>query len=160
MRELIIGVGNEYRGDDAVALHVIRSLHDRGLPSEQLVEATGDSATLIDLWADASAVIIVDAVVSGSPLGTIHWIDVLSNPLDPGLFCQSTHAFGVREALELGRLLGRLPGVLILCGIECSEFHVGQEMTSEAARAVRAATDRVERWIGARTPTTGETMAE
>ena len=60
-----------------------------------------------------------------------------------------TRKYGVREALELGRLLKRLPAELILCGIEGSDFNAGQDMTAAVAGAVGPAAERIQQWIRA-----------
>ena len=69
----------------------------------------GEPVGLIEDWAGADAVIVVDAVSSGAPPGTIHRLDPLSAPIPAALSQGSTHAFGLAETIELARALGRLP---------------------------------------------------
>lgn len=54
-------------------------------------------------------------------------------------FTVSTHTFGVAEAIELGRVLGRLPASLVIYGIEAGRFDQG----AEPQPAVLAAVERV-----------------
>ena len=61
---LLIGIGNAYRSDDGVGLVVIRALQAKGLPETFCIESNGDGAALIDAWANASKVILIDAVNS------------------------------------------------------------------------------------------------
>src|SRR2546425_140515 len=69
---LVIGVGNEYRSDDGVGLAVLRVLKAAGLPQTCFIESNGDAMGLLEAWAAATNVILIDAVASGAAPGTIH----------------------------------------------------------------------------------------
>src|SRR5512145_3075445 len=122
---LIIGIGNEYRSDDAAGLIVARRLKERLADSVKVIEQSGDGAALMEAWRGAETVIIFDAVMSGAAAGTIHRFDVSAQPLPKSGFRCSTHAFGVAEAIELARALGELPRSLIVYGIEGNNFAAG-----------------------------------
>ena len=115
---LIIGIGNEFRSDDAVGLVVAQTLQVKRLPSVSIQEATGEGTALLEAWKGSDAVILVDAVTSGAPAGTIHQVDAHTGPVSPELFALSTHAFSVAQAIELARTLGNLPPRLMIYGIE------------------------------------------
>lgn len=74
-RILIIGVGNEYRSDDAVGLLVARRLRELTLNNARVVEESGEGARLMKSWRDVDNVILLDAVFSGAKPGTIHRFD-------------------------------------------------------------------------------------
>src|SRR5262249_46565971 len=78
---LIIGIGNEYRGDDAVGLIVARRLKVRLADSAIVIEQSGDGAALMEAWRDAETVIIIDAMMSGAAPGTIHRFDAIAQPI-------------------------------------------------------------------------------
>jgi hydrogenase maturation protease len=122
---LIIGIGNEYRGDDAVGLIVVRRLKERLAGSPTVLEQSGDGAALMEAWQGAEKVIIIDAVMSGAAPGTIHRFDASAQPLPKDAFRCSTHAFGVAEAIELSRALSELPQSLVVYGIEGKNFAAG-----------------------------------
>ncbi|MGZ4244637.1 MAG: hydrogenase maturation protease, partial [Solirubrobacteraceae bacterium] len=63
---VVIGVGNELRGDDGAGPLVMRRLRDAGLE----VAVCHGGTELLDLWHGASAAILVDAVATGAPAGT------------------------------------------------------------------------------------------
>ncbi len=142
-RSVIIGVGNPHRGDDSVGLVVSRTLMRRTPAAVEVVECDGEATKLIDAWAGAGAVVLVDAVSSGAPAGTIHKIDARENPVTPDLFSCSTHSFGVAEAIELSRALGTLPAVFIIYGVEGAAFDTGTELSPEAEAAVEETVSRV-----------------
>lgn len=138
---LVIGIGNEYRRDDGAGLIAARRIAAMNPPGTQVVEAGGEGATLIETWQDAPVVILIDAVSSGAPAGTLHRIDAHSQPLPRDFFHHSTHAFGVAEAIELARALDRLPPCLIVYGIEGKDFAAGTGLSVEVARTVETFTE-------------------
>ena len=133
---LIIGIGNEYRGDDAVGLIVARLLKGCLADSVKVLEQSGDGAALMEAWRGAETVIIIDAVASGGAPGAIHRFDANTRPIPKSAFHCSTHAFGVAEAIGLSRALGELPRSLIVYGIEGKNFAAGVGLSPEVEGAV------------------------
>jgi hydrogenase maturation protease len=136
MSTMIIGVGNDFRRDDGAGLAVVRALEAKTLPDVKVFESDGDAAALIERWAGADKVILIDAISSGARPGTIYRFDALAQPLPTEVAFHSTHAFGVAEAIGLGRALGQLPGVLVVYAIEGKAFEAGIELSAEVERAV------------------------
>jgi hydrogenase maturation protease len=146
-RVVVIGVGNSFRCDDAAGLEVARRLEP--LDGAQVHAREGDLAGLVDLWDDAASVIVIDAASSGAPPGTIHRFDAISDPLPTGLL-SSTHAFGVAEAIELARALGRLPASFTVYAIEGTRFEVGQGLSPEVEAATSKLVDELQPALVAR----------
>ena len=134
---LIIGVGNDDRSDDAVGRVVARRLKRRLPRGARVTEESGEGTSLLDAWKDAEIVILFDAARSGAPPGTVHRIDGLAQRLPKPLFRGSTHAFGVDEAIALGRELKRLPPRLIVYGIEGKNFEEGRGLSPEVEKAAK-----------------------
>jgi hydrogenase maturation protease len=132
---LIIGVGNEYRGDDAVGLIVARRLKERLADSAIVIEQSGDGAALMEAWRGAETVIVIDAMISGAAPGTICRLDASARPIPKSYFRCSTHAFGVAEAIELARALGNFPQRLVVYGIEGKNFAAGVGLSAEVEKA-------------------------
>jgi hydrogenase maturation protease len=146
----VIGVGNAWRGDDAAGLLVARRLQADHLPQVQISETLGTLSAIQAAWQDAAGVIVVDAVVSGGPPGTIHRFDGHGDGMPVQLSrSPSSHGWGVAEALALGRLFQELPPVLIIYGIEGKNFDPGQKVSPEVAAAIPAAADRIRQEIQA-----------
>lgn len=133
---LVIGFGNEHRRDDAVGLVVARRLKNAVPERVRVLEESGGGTALIDRWKDAEAVILIDAAHSGARPGTVHRLDGHSEPIPTGFFRCSTHAFGVGEAVELARALGRLPRCLVVYGIEGEAFETGLGLSPKVEKAV------------------------
>jgi hydrogenase maturation protease len=137
MEALLIGIGNDYRSDDAVGLIVARRVREKTLDRVIVHEAGGEGAALMEAWKGAQTVILTDAVCSGAAAGTIHRIEAHRQPLPDNLFHCSTHAFSVTEAIEVARALNRLPSRLIVYGIEGRNFAAGVGLSPAVNRAVQ-----------------------
>jgi hydrogenase maturation protease len=140
---LVIGVGNEWRRDDAAGLVVARRLRERALPAVRVIEHEGEPLDLLEQWSGADAAIVIDAVNSRAEPGTIHRVDALAAKLPGELFRGSTHALGVAEAVELGRALERLPGRLLVLGIEAKRVDAGAGLSPEVERSVARLVDEL-----------------
>jgi hydrogenase maturation protease len=136
---IVIGVGNDLRGDDAAGLEVARRCRAllADVPDIRVQEFEGEAIGLLDVWDGADAVVLIDAVrSSGAPAGTVHRFDVARDPV-PALFARSSsHAIGIGEVIELARRLGRLPSSVILIGIEGARFAAGRGMGESVAGAL------------------------
>lgn len=127
---MIIGIGSENRGDDLAGWEVVDRLETvRGCKHD------GEPATLLELISSADHVVLVDAMRSGHPVGTVQHFDAAAGPL-PSAVCRSTHGVGVAEVVELARLFGTLPRNCTVIGIEGSNFAIGSTMSGEVAAAI------------------------
>jgi hydrogenase maturation protease len=130
---IVIGIGNEFRRDDAVGLIAARRLQERGVPAK---EHEGDLAALMDLWKQADGLILIDAIRSGATPGTVHRLDVSVAPLDREVFKSSTHALGLADAVELSRMLGTLPARVLVFGVEVGDLTAGVGLSPDVERAL------------------------
>jgi len=144
---LIIGVGNAYRGDDAVGLCIAQDIKKEALVHVTVIEQSGDGAALMESWENADTVILIDAVHSGAQPGTIHLFDVHTQTIPTKFFHYSTHAFGVAEAIELARTLKQLPKNLIVYGIEGKCFEAGIGLSLEVEKSAQEVVKRVQQDI-------------
>jgi len=136
MTACIIGVGNRYRGDDGAGPRLVDRLRRAAPEGVCLVEASGEGAALLEAWATFDLVYVVDAAMSGAPPGAIVRFDATRDRVPGGVFHTSTHEFSVAEAIELGRVLGRLPARLLVIGIEGADFRPSLEVSPEVALAI------------------------
>jgi hydrogenase maturation protease len=145
----VVGIGNAWRGDDGAGLAVARLLKGR-LPDEvEVLEREGEPTALIDSLEGADAVWLVDAVSSGAAAGTLHRLDASEQELPATLFRASTHHFGLGEAVELARTLGRLPVKTVVFGIEGASFETGDRLTSKVEAATVLAAEAVREEVAA-----------
>jgi hydrogenase maturation protease len=139
----VIGIGNALRSDDAAGLEVARLLEGTLPEGVELLEREGEPTSLIDSWEGAGAVWVVDAVSSGAEPGTVHRHDATEQALPAALFRTSTHHFGLAEAVELARALGRLPERTVVYGIEGASFQTGEMLSPEIEAAAARVADAV-----------------
>lgn len=134
---LVIGIGNEFRGDDAVGLVVARRLRAHGGPGLEVREASGEATELMRLWEGHARVVVIDAMRSGRLPGTVARLDVRQDwpDAEAGTFA-SSHALGLREAVALARALDSLPRSLVVVGVEGATFAPGEPLTPAVAAAV------------------------
>lgn len=143
----IIGIGNQYRGDDGVGLRIAQDIKKMSPDHVTVIEQSGEGISLMDSWKDSDTVILIDAVHSGAQPGTIHRFDVHTQTIPTKFFHYSTHAFGVAEAIELARALKQLPQNLIVYGIEGKCFEAGIGLSLEVEKAVEEVMMRVKQDI-------------
>jgi hydrogenase maturation protease len=150
---LVIGIGNEYRGDDGVGLIVADKVKELGLSGVDVRLLDGDGTELLSTWQRSQVVVVVDAAHScqvaadipsedaPSPAesypasGAIHRIEAHREPVPQFLATCSSHSFGLQQAIELGRILGQLPPRLIVLAIEGEEFAPGSSRLSIGVQA-------------------------
>jgi len=146
----IIGCGNIDRGDDAAGLLVARRLHAPAaasiavaiagveIPGLVIMEQSGESISLMDCWTVNDDVVLVDATAPRGTPGQVQRWNARADQLPEDIFPCSTHAFGVREAVELARAMSGLPQTLLIYGIEGKQFFHGAPTSPEVERAVES----------------------
>lgn len=138
-RTVLVGVGNPARGDDAAGRSVARRMRGTVPAEVEIREHDGETASLLALLEVADRAFLVDASRSGAAAGTVRRFDASAGPLPAASLGLSTHGLGVAEALELARVLGRLPPQCVVYAIEADSTAVG----TEPSGAVRAAVEEV-----------------
>ncbi|MEW1636900.1 hydrogenase maturation protease [Streptomyces sp. NPDC093801] len=148
----VVGLGNDFRRDDGIGWAVVAALRERAArrelpPGTVLAQCDGDPGRLLELWAGAGPVIVVDACFppSARPGRAYRWDSAAGGVLRPtGAARHSTHALGLSEALRLGAALGRGPDRLVVFAVEGVDRSVGPGMTPAVAAAVPRLVRRVE----------------
>jgi hydrogenase maturation protease len=139
---VVIGIGQSLRGDDAAGLEAVRQWREKfpetATRPEVRVEASElPGVGLLDLFADADAAVLVDAVQSGVKAGTIHQI----SPQELAGFAsesKSAHGWGVAETLELAHQLNLSLPRIRLIGIEVSQMEIGASLSGTVENALPA----------------------
>jgi hydrogenase maturation protease len=154
-RILVIGVGTEFRCDDGAGPAVIERLRGTVPANVELLCSDGEPTRLMEMWTDAAVAIVVDAVSGGDAApGTLHRVVVpeqaasRGSPPTPGQPTStaspaSSHGLGLGAAIELSRILSRLPALLILHGVQGEVFGYGQAFSSAVAAAIDDLTAKV-----------------
>ncbi len=131
----ILGIGNEFRSDDAIGIIVAKMVKSLNMPNTIVLETTGDAGAPVSLWSDDGSVIIVDAVSSHAASGNIIRIDTGVQAIPSDLFHSSTHSISIADSIELAKVLGTLPERCIFYGIEGKNFRFGTSVSPEVLEA-------------------------
>jgi hydrogenase maturation protease len=139
---LVIGYGNELRGDDGVGPRIARAVSSWGLPQVRALDVQQLTPELADAIGQADRVVFVDAAVGGE--------EVRLSPLQgkPGL--RSGHGSNPRELLALAELLhGKQPEAWLLT-VPAENIELSEKLSPSCARGLEAALhhlrDMADRW--------------
>lgn len=149
---LIVGLGNELRGDDAAGLSVVELLTAAGVAA---VRCDGEPIEVLELMRGREHVILIDAAAGERP-GRIWHIEAAERELPLELADRSsTHLVGLAEAIGLARALGMLPARLEVIAIEGDRFRLGtkpstavEEAAAQVATAIRAGLEAAQTAVG------------
>ena len=150
MRRLVLGLGNDILGDDAVGLRIARQVakHLAGRPDVTVAEDERGGLALVEQLAGFDRVLLIDAIRTGAPAGTLHHLGVDSVPTQR---TATAHGINLLMALELGRRSGlHLPGNadITILGIEAINVLTFTEALSpEVESSIPHALAVVEEWL-------------
>lgn len=143
-RNLIIGIGNDFRGDDAIGIVIVSKLRERGIAGYEIIEYSGEGTGLVSLWTGADSVIVIDAAFSGAEAGKIYRFEIGKDIIPSKLFAgYSTHAIGLAEAIKLSKTLDSLPRKLIIYGIEGKSYETGGEISAAVSKSAEMVIARI-----------------
>lgn len=138
-RVRLIGLGNEWTGDDAAGLKVAQALLPLktenfdvlvlGVPDYQMFEGLGKDDQLI----------VVDACKGGGETGSIMklTLDELSNQYPADLIRHgSSHGLGLQHWLTMAKTLDGISCELLIYGIEIGQLEMGSALSPEVEEAV------------------------
>ncbi len=146
---IVIGIGNLYRSDDAAGLLVVNSLRKDNPAGIKFVENAGDGFSLLHQWSKGDQVVLVDAVLSDAPAGTVRRFDLLTESLSDKALHFSTHTFSLPEAIQLARQLQLFPSEMLLFTIDGKNFDNGTQVSPEVTIAVAHVAETISKTLGA-----------
>lgn len=145
---VIIALGNRSRGDDAAGPCVADRL-TRLNPDFTIIDGPEDALAIMDAWQDAGTAIIVDASAGGGTPGAVRRVEAGVQPLPKDLARCSSHGLGIAEAIELSKVMGRLPVKVVIYAIEAASFEFGAPLSPAVSGAVEGVAQRIAAEIGA-----------
>ena len=149
---VIIGVGNIFRCDDGVGIHVVRRVRDTLGPEGEsigLFECDGDPSVLLESWHGAGLAVVVDASEPSGKPGRIHWTHSTEGLLKEAHLRTSSHTLGIVDALGLATAIGITPREIQIVAVEGREFGFGEQMTPEVEAAAGQVAEELVRRVRA-----------
>jgi hydrogenase maturation protease len=150
MKILVLGLGNPLVTDDSVGLRVAAELKPRLADRPEVVvsEDYWGGLRLMERMAGFDRAIVIDAICTGAPPGTIHRLTPGSIPTQRSA---STHDVNLTTALALVRTAGlHLPRDedILLVGVEAEDIlSFGEQCTPAVAAAIAPAVEEVVRAV-------------
>lgn len=143
-RTLVIGLGNPLMGDDGVGVAALELLRDQWeiTPEVELIDGGTWGMNLLPLVESARHLILIDAIRSGVPPGTL---TVLERHQLPRYFALklSPHQIDLREVLALAELRGALPDDLAAVGIEPERVEMVMSLSPRVSAGLAKMVDLV-----------------
>ncbi len=134
---LVVGLGNVLLGDDGLGpVALARIERDYRIPPEvRLIDGGTLGLTLLSELVQAVHVILVDAVATGEPPGTLVRLDgdAVRDAVRDRL---SVHQVGVADLLDAARLIGCYPDSVVLLGLAPGSIGFGVERTDAVEKAL------------------------
>ncbi len=135
---LVIGLGNELRGDDSVGLLAAEALRKHPIEGVRIETGHSDATAFIDIMAQYQYVLILDAFQTGGTSGTVQVYALgVRDPAAIGVR-SSSHSVGIVDAVKLARTLHGFPKSVTICGIEGSQFGIGERISEKVLEAIPA----------------------
>lgn len=137
MRVMVLGIGNVLMTDEGVGVRVVNDLESRfRFPeSVEILDGGTSGMELLDPISGLDHLIVVDAVRSGDPAGTMIRLE---DDEVPALFQTrlSPHQLGLSDVLATLLLMGEFPKHLVLLGCEPKTLKTHMGLTDEVEAAV------------------------
>ncbi len=144
-RALVLGLGNDLAGDDAVGVLVARAVADElgDLGTVDVVESSASGLALIEVLAGYERAVVVDASVTGRrPAGAI--VEMRLGEVGR-VVAPSTHQAGLPELAAVASSLGlAFPSSALVLAVEVADpYTLGAEVSGPVAAAIPELTRRV-----------------
>jgi len=141
---LLLGLGNVLLGDDGIGAAALACLErDYQIPPEvRLVEGGTLGLSLLGEIAQARQLILVDAVATHDPPGTLVRLDGAA-VVDAVRERLSVHQVGVADLLDAARLIGRYPATVRLLGLVPGSLGLSVTRTAAVQGALPALVESI-----------------
>jgi len=143
---LVLGLGNMLLSDDGVGPALLEQLANsegRWRGQVEFLDGGTQGLALLGHLSGRRALIIVDALKTGAPPGTVHRLTLPElREVSPGR-ASSGHESNAGELLAAAQLLDELPDRLFVVGVEPEQITTGIGLSPAVQEALPAASDQV-----------------
>ncbi len=137
-RVLVLGLGNTLMQDEGVGVKVLEHLDAEYTWPENVTLLDGGvmGLELLPYMESADAVLLLDAVRTGAPPGTVVRLEGAEIPAVVALKI-SMHQVGLQETLAMCQFRGTTPERLVLLGVVPATLEMGLTLSPKVAAEVR-----------------------
>ncbi|MFH2054484.1 MAG: hydrogenase maturation protease [bacterium] len=143
MKYLVLGLGNDLLGDDAVGPLVARRLANIDGAGVTVMESAESGVTLLDIFVGFDRALIVDGMITGvRPVGAVSELQLGDLRTTPG---PSPHYSGLPEMVQLAaKLQLKFPREFRILAVELEDVHtVGGCMSPPVSETIPLVVQRV-----------------
>jgi len=138
VKTLIVGIGSTILGDDGVGVHIARRLMADSLPKNvDVVELGTAGLTLLEYLEGYDRLVLLDAILSGAPPGTIH--ELTSEEVARTVHLGAGHEADLPTALAMGHKLMKdsMPKQITVFAIEAADTtSFSEQLTPEVQASI------------------------
>lgn len=142
-RVRIIGLGNEWAGDDAVGLIAARKLREKNIPGVEIMAREVPDWEMFEEMQDDDLLIFIDACDSGGEAGAVYQLRPDEIMQQCVRHC-SSHGLGLVEWLSMAEELGSRRGRVIIVAVEIEGTEMGASLSKPVEDAIPRLLEKIE----------------
>ena len=144
MRVLVLGIGNLVMTDDGIGVRVVQLIAERYRFPEHVTVLDGGTLglDLLPRIEDAQRLLIIDAVETGAPPGTLVRLSGEEIPLALETKI-SPHQMGLKDLLTVASLLGYPPRETVLWGVQPESIEMALRLSAPVEAQLEPLTGKV-----------------
>jgi hydrogenase maturation protease len=146
MKTLVVGIGSTIRRDDGIGVRAARQFKERcSSPHVDVIELGTAGLSLLDFIDGYDRLIILDAIITGSPPGTVH--ELKGEDVTKTVHLGVGHEADLPTSLRLGKqLTGRMPSDVLVFAVEAGDIQTfSEQLSPEVQDAIPVVLARIER---------------
>lgn len=127
---LILGIGNILLQDEGIGVHAIREMEKSEWPANiHLLDGGTGGFHILSLLQEYNTIIMIDASLDRSPIGTIKLIEPKFSKDFPKAL--SSHDIGLKDLIDSAILLDSLPKIYLITITISPEQDIGMELSAK-----------------------------
>lgn len=142
---LVLGLGNTLQTDEGIGVHVINYIKQKDcIRDAEFIDGGTHSFNLAEPIEQTDKLVIVDTAELGAPPGSIKVFEGIE--MDAFIANgqkSSAHEIGLKDAMSIALLQGKLPAHRALVGIQPEKFGWGEQPTEKVAAAIPHACSKI-----------------
>ena len=127
---LILGIGNILLQDEGIGVHAIREMEKSEWPANiHLLDGGTGGFHILSLLQEYNTIIMIDASLDSSPIGTIKLIEPKFSKDFPKAL--SSHDIGLKDLIDSAILLDSLPKIYLITITISPDQDIGMELSAK-----------------------------
>jgi len=139
MKTQIIGLGNPILSDDGIGVHILQELMNDDFFASCILTIGGTGgAALLDMIEDCDQLIIIDAIQTGAPPGTIFELSLDDIKETMPLHFGFLHGMDFFTAINLKKQINCFPLKIKIVAVEAANINIfSEECTDDVKNAIK-----------------------